>query len=133
MTPETMMAEGNAILAEILTPADFVLGPTHSSPGSGGHFATARWIKGEQFIELHMRWALGIVRYGWSDEVFDHLHIVGALAVSKSYPGFSDDPLDGFRHLAQDLKGPLSGILGSENREVLACARAWNPPGRVLP
>jgi hypothetical protein len=133
MNAEEMLGAGNSILAEVLLPAGFALGKTGSAKGSGGHFATAKWTRDAQFIELHFRYALGIVRYGWDEEAFDHRQVVGALVASASYPGFSDDPLGGFRHLAQDLSGPLSRILGAENREVLQLARAWTPPGRVLP
>jgi hypothetical protein len=30
--------------------------------------------------------------------------------VTGTYPGYSTDPLDGFRHLALDLAGPLAGF-----------------------
>jgi hypothetical protein len=73
------------------------------------------------------------VLYGWGDEAFDHRHIVGALGVSASYPGYSDDPVDGFRHLADDLRGPLARFLGPDNQELLVAARRWEPPKRVLP
>jgi hypothetical protein len=133
VTAEEMMETGNEILGRVLKPAGFLVGDIETGNGSGGHFAICRWTNGSQFIELHARWALGIVNYGWGDQVFDHRHVVGALAVSASYPGFSDDPLDGFRHLADDLGGPLSEILGPENWRVLERATEWTRPRRVLP
>jgi hypothetical protein len=128
-----MMDAGNEILGQILEPAGFVVGEVETGRGSGGSFAISRWTKGTQFIELHVRWALGIVNYGWGDQMFDHRHVVSSLGARASYPGFSDDPLDGFRHLANDLAGPLSGILGPENLHVLQGAKEWTPPRRVLP
>jgi hypothetical protein len=133
VTPEAMMIAGNAVLAEVLEPAGFTVGPIHIGKGSGGNFAVARWIRADQSLELHARYALGIVRYGWGDEVFDHRHIVGVLGVSPSYPGFSDDPVDGFRHLMDDLRGPLADFVGPNNRNILVAARRWHPPQRVLP
>jgi hypothetical protein len=133
VTAEEMMEAGNEILGRVLGPAGFLVGEIKTGEGSGGHFAICRWTKGSQFIELHARWALGIVNYGWGDQAFDQGHVVGALAASASYPGFSDDPLDGFRHLADDLAGPLSDVLGPENRHVLERATEWKPPHRVLP
>jgi len=59
------MAAGNAVLAEVLGPAGFSVGPTKSGKGSGGNFAVARWTRREQSLELHTRFALGIVLYGW--------------------------------------------------------------------
>jgi hypothetical protein len=133
MTPEAMMATGNEILGSVLQPAGFVMTPTELGRGSGGGFAIARWVRGRQYIELHCRFALGIVRYGWEDEEFDHSHVVSALGVVASYPGFSNDPLDGYRHLVGDLDGPLSPVLGNESETVLAQARQWQSPKRTLP
>lgn len=133
VTPEAILDAGNSVLAKLFRHAAFVLEPIDSGDGSGGHYAIGRWTKESRSVELHVRWALGIVRYAWDDEVFDHRHVVGALGASAEYPGFSDDPVDGFRHPAKDLGGPLSRILGPENREVLQVARAWTPPARTLP
>lgn len=133
MTPEAMMQAGNEILRPVLEPAGFEATPMESGHGSGGDFAVERWVRGSQFIEVHCRYALGIVRYGWADEEFDHARVAGALRVSTSYPGFSDDPLDGFRHLADDLAGPLSAVLTDEGDQVLEQARGWVAPARKLP
>ena len=127
MTPKVMMEAGNEILGTVLESAGFALKDTQLGHGSGGDFAVARWTKGAQFIEVHCRFALGIVRYGWEDEEFDHSHVVGALGATTSYPGFSGDPLDGFRHLAQDLAGPLSGILADHGKHIAEKARNLAP------
>jgi hypothetical protein len=70
-------------------------------------FAVGMWARGPQFIELHVRFGLGIVRYGWGAEAFDHRHVVGALTASASYPGFSDDPVD-----ASDTSLRISSVRG---------------------
>lgn len=128
------MAAGNAVLRPVLDPAGYKLAPTDNGRGSGGTFAVARWERGTQYIELHFRWALGIVRYGWGAEAFDHAHILGALGCTEAaYPGFSNDPTDGFRHLAVDLAGPLAELIGPTNGRVLELARVYEPPPRVLP
>lgn len=128
------MEHGNAILASVLVPAGFTLEEMTAGRGSGGSFARSRWTKDSQAIELHVRAALGVVRYCWDQEAFDHKHLVEALAARAKYPGFSDDPLDGFRHLAQDLsESPLSQILKSNHHKALSAARNWQPPKRALP
>jgi hypothetical protein len=53
--------------------------------------------------------------------------VVGALGVTASYPGFSADPLDGFRHLAADLEGPLLPVLRKDTNEALTRVRGWRP------
>lgn len=133
VTPEALLASGNEVLGPMLTTAGFELGPTSLGHGSGGEFGVCRWMREAQSIELHVRFALGIVRYAWGDEAFDHAHIVGALGVATSFPGFSNEPIDNFRRLAADLAGPLAPVLGRTSEIVLASARAWTPPGRWLP
>jgi hypothetical protein len=128
VNPEETLAAGNALLAPLLTPAGFVLESSTSAHGSGGPFAVARWGRGRQFIELHFRWALGIVRYGWGDAVIEHRDLAAALRVKTVYPGFSSDPLDGFRHLAEDLHGNFAAILAPEQDTFRAVAT--NPPPR---
>lgn len=39
------------------------------------------------------------------------------LGVKGAYPGFSDDALDGFRHLAADLAGPVRPMLTCDRDE----------------
>lgn len=133
VTPETLLVAGNEILSPVLGEAGFSIDSQTFSTGSGGPFGVSRWVRGTQWIELHVRWALGIVCYGWGDESFDHAHMVGALGVTASYPGFSQDPIDGFRHLTQDLEGPLAPILSKNNEPVQKAARRWTPPKRQLP
>lgn len=129
-----VMNEGNALLTEVLEPAGFVLASTEVRRGSGGSAVRAVWTRSEQSIELHLRYGLGIVDYRWGEEVFSHKHICGALRFDGEYPGFGDDPLGAYRRLAADLATePLSQIVNDRHAEVLVEARAWTPPGRVLP
>ena len=54
--------------------------------------------------------------------------------VKGSYPGFSDDPIDGFRHLAADLAGPARPMLLCDYAEFAALVHVANAlPPRVLP
>jgi len=133
VTPEAILAAGNEVLSPVLNDAGFRLSGITTGSGSGGAFAVGCWVRPPQWIELHVRGVLGIVRYGWGDESFDHAHLAGALVVSTAYPAFSGDPVDGFRHLAQDLRGPLAPLLASGGADALHLARAWQPPGRRLP
>src|SRR6478735_3612053 len=99
-----MLTEGRRILDPVLVPAGFLFTMTASADGSGGHYAVGRYSARKRFLELHTRWALGIVRYGIRDQWIEHSQLMGALGVraQAAYPGFSDDPLDGFRHLRED-------------------------------
>ncbi len=133
MTPEALLSTGNVVLAEVLVPAGFVLSPITTGRGSGGSFAVARWNRDTQAIELHVRFGLGVVHYCWGDQSFDHRHVVDALGVAASYPGFSADPVDAFRHLAEDLCGPLASVVGPDHRNAFDVIRDWVPRGRFLP
>lgn len=70
----------------------------------------SRFTKGAQYLELHFRHSLGQATYGWDDTATSHPDYLRGLGVTGSYPGYSGDPTEGFRHLALDLAGPLSGF-----------------------
>lgn len=133
MTPQAILEEGNDILGAVLVPAGFKAVSSSFGHGSGGDFGVSRWVRRDQFIEVHVRWALGMVLYGWGEDSFDHTTIAAALGAATSYPGFSHDPLDGFRHLVQDLTGPLAAILGPDSRQVRFVVRGWRKPPPRLP
>jgi hypothetical protein len=82
--------------------------------GSGGDFAIGRYIKPRRSIELHVRFVLGIVLYRIGDQELKHQDLMACLGIPRervSYPGYSEEPTDSFRHLRMDLEGPLRGIL----------------------
>jgi hypothetical protein len=131
---EALLEAGAAILAPVLSPAGFIYEPARQGRGSGGDFAAGRFTRGTQLIEFHLRHSLGLVTYGWDDLTLAHAGYLRGLGISGAYPGYSDDPLDGFRHLALDLSGPLSGFLDGDHRGFeRGLQAAAQPPGRQLP
>jgi hypothetical protein len=89
-----------------LAPAGFVFTLVGSGKSSGGHFAAGAFTKGTRRLELHFRFSLGLVSYSVGAASLSHSDYMRALGCRKeaAYPGFSADPLDGFRHLASDLE-----------------------------
>jgi hypothetical protein len=73
-----------------------------------------------------------MVSYGWDDTVIGHKDFLRGLGSRGAYPGFSKDPLDGFRHLAEDLAGPLASFVKGNRRvfdqAVEVMARQPKPP-----
>jgi len=129
-----VLAAGAEIVGQVVKPAGFVFLPGVHASGSGGPFADARFVKGDQFIEMHFRRSLGLVSYGWGDGVLSHTDYLRGIGTGGSYPGFSDDPLDGFRHLADDLAGPLAGFVAGDRLSYdSALAVAASTPARRLP
>lgn len=99
--------------------------------GSGGPLARVTWRHDRQYIETHVRGALGIVKYGCGDQAFLHQEYLRWRGVQGAYPGFSDDPLDGFRHLRDDLLGPAEGLLALTDEDFTSVATgvaAMSPP-----
>ena len=103
--------EGALILGEVLAPSGFIFTPGARGNSSGGPAAQGRFVRETQTIDLHFRWSLGLVSYTWDDVVVSHADYLRGLSAQGAYPGFSEDPLDGFRHLTQDLSGPLIGFV----------------------
>ncbi|HVS07688.1 MAG TPA: hypothetical protein VHK65_16190 [Candidatus Dormibacteraeota bacterium] len=105
-SPLDWLRQGQEILDPVFVPRGYRFELEEPQQGSGGEFAIGYYRKGEQSVELHFRWALGIVKYRIADDSLDHKQYMGLLGVADqtAYPGFSDDPLDGFRHLRSDLE-----------------------------
>jgi hypothetical protein len=108
MTPAEVAAFMNAgrqILGAVLEPHGFEYRQGGRGQGSGGNFESAEFVRGDRKVELHFRYSLGQVRYHLGDVSISHeeyMRHTGHRSDAK-YPGFSSDPLDGFRHLAADL------------------------------
>ncbi len=106
--PREIMITGVQELQEVLNPHGFVFALQDEGRSSGGSFASAKFTRGDRILELHFRWSLGLVSYAVGKHKLEHAEYVRATRATgvteeQAYPGFSDDPLDGFRHLKQDL------------------------------
>jgi hypothetical protein len=103
----SMLQSGAELLASVLVPNGFAFEVLGSGKGSGGLFAFGQFKRGERRLEFHFRYSLGMVCYhlgpcSMSHE--DYMHaVLGERHVSK-YPGFSNQPMDGFRDLFSDLQ-----------------------------
>jgi len=106
MDPIEMRQGGADILGPVLKPHGFAFAPGEVGKGSGGHFAQGAFVRGNHRLEFSVRNSLGLVDYRVGDKRITHEEYMRVVAPpgKNSYPGFSDDPLDGFRHLASDLK-----------------------------
>lgn len=105
-----VMEAGAAILAPVLAPGGFAFEVTGTGQSSGGGYASGRFTRPGQYLELHVRHSLGLVTYGWDGQILSHQDYVRGVGATGAYPGYGSNILDGFRHLAADLAGPLSGF-----------------------
>jgi hypothetical protein len=132
--PVAILMAGSAIVAEVLSPAGFTFEHTETGHASGGTSATGRFSKGSQYAEFSVRWSLGLVSYGWDGTTLSHADYLRGLGATGAYPGYCTDPLEGFRHLAADLAGPLRGFRDGDREEYdLAGRAAAGAPRRTLP
>ncbi len=106
MNPVELLHAGAELLAPVLEPAGFRFTEGETGTGSGGPFAVGLCSKGARQLELHVRGGLGIVVYRAPNVVVTHEVLMRAAGNGgrTAYPGFSHDPLDGFRHLRADLE-----------------------------
>ena len=111
MTPDELLDRGLAEITPVLTAAGFayIKAPT-AYDDNGTPYASGDFLKGDRRLELQVRRSLNVVRYHFGDDVLSHDDVVrGARAVDgltgeAQYPGFSDDPMAGFRHLRADIE-----------------------------
>jgi len=99
-------AEGRRLIDPIMNANGFHWETGHSGKASGGLFASGQYVKDDRRLELHFRRSLGLVTYHIGRVSLSHdayMRHVARYARAR-YPGFSSDPLDGFIHLAHDLR-----------------------------
>lgn len=107
---------------------EFVLGK--AGRGSGGNFASGKYVKDNRILEIHFRHTLGLVTYHIGPDSLRHeIYMRASLGKNggNRYPCFSDDPLEGFRVLRSDLENYCSDFLEGNRekfRQWLAEARA---------
>jgi hypothetical protein len=109
MNPREVLERGAAELAEVLHPAGFAFTAVDFDD-DGDPSAFGEFRRGDRSLELRVRRSLGLVRYHFGEESLSHEDLVrGVRALERisaeaEYPGFSDDPAVGFRHLRADLE-----------------------------
>jgi hypothetical protein len=85
----------------------FEFAPNAAGVGSGGAFASGEFSRGDRTLELHFRHSLGLVTYRVGSLELSHEDYMWSVLGRRwatRYPGFSNEPLDGFRHLLADLQ-----------------------------
>jgi len=104
-----LLERGAAELAAVLGPAGFEFLQAESTD-DGGPFASGEFFRGDRRLELRVRSSLTLVRYHFGDEWLSHEDLVRGVRALEGiseegqYPGFSTDPMAGFRHLRHDLE-----------------------------
>lgn len=90
-----------------------------SGNGSGGAFSSGKFIKDNRTLELHFRFSLGLVTYQIGNDKLSHEEYMNHAAGKNKneYPGFSENPLDGFKHLASDLTNYAQDFLKGSGKE----------------
>ncbi len=102
--------QGVAKLAEVLGPAGFSFASTDEDTGNGDLSAIAEFRRADRRLELHFHRGLVLVRYHFAEQSLSHEELargmrgLEGIAAEAQFPGFSDDPADGFRHLRVDLE-----------------------------
>jgi hypothetical protein len=130
---ETFRA-GREILDVVMKPRGFTFVEGASGRSSGGDFASGEYVRGDRRLEIHFRHSLGLVTYHMGSLSLAHDAYMRALlgrGGGNQYPGFSDDPLDGFRHLKHDLENFCVDFLGGPGEEFGRCAAQAKEQERV--
>ena len=125
---EQALQTGSAILAATLANHGFVFHFESSGRGSGGDFASGAFVRGNRMLEIHFRYSLGLVTYRLGDRALSHEAFMWSVLGkphASHYPGFSDDPMGGFRDLRADLEEYGADFLKGADTEFLRhCERA---------
>ena len=107
MDPVAALEAGCRVLDPLMSRAGFRFVPGPAGKGSGGNFASGSYVRRDRQLELHFRWSLGLVTYHYGPRALSHEAFMWSVLDGRpgnKYPGFSDDPIQGFRDLAEDLE-----------------------------
>ena len=108
---ELEFINGLNILKPILVANNFKWIAGKSGVGSGGTFSSGKFLKrflssSNRSLEISYRFNLGLVIYTIGKNKLSHEDYMRVAAENNrnEYPGFSEEPAEGFEHLANDLK-----------------------------
>jgi hypothetical protein len=122
LDPEQILLQGSELLKPLFSEHGFAFARLGPGTDSGGRFASAGFRRADRLFELHFRFGLGIVTYRIGSESISHeefmCSVLGGHNRSR-YPGFSDDPMDAFRNLRDDLQDYCSEFLAGPDEEFL--------------
>jgi hypothetical protein len=130
LDPAQVLLLGVEILDPVLVPRGFRFIAGATDTGSGGRFASGEYVRGDHRLELHFRHSLGLVRYHVGALSIGHREYMECLHGPDGghrYPGFSADPLDGFRHLAYDLERFAADFTAGTGEQIRDCAGQAQP------
>ena len=99
---------------------------TAAGGGSGGAYASAEFLRGDRRLEVHFRYSLGMVSYHVGNVSLSHEDYMWSVMRKRGashYPGFSNDPLDGFRDLRRDLEEYGAAFLTGTDADFLKCVK----------
>jgi hypothetical protein len=102
-----ILQNGVAILNDVLAAHGFNISSRTEGISSGGSYASCQFSRRNRKLRLHFRHSLGLVEYDVNGVILSHEEYMWSVLGRRggtSYPGFSNEPLDGFRHLADDLR-----------------------------
>ena len=90
MTPLETLRKGTEILGPILSANGFTYCEGLAGHGSGGEYASGKYVKGNRILEIHFRQSLGLVTYYIGSESLRHEVFMRALlgqGAGNHYPG----------------------------------------------
>jgi hypothetical protein len=123
--PVEILKQGVEILSPFMESKDFIYRFDGSGRGSGGDFAIGKFTKGDRCLEFSFRYSLGNVFYRIGKYEIEHdtyMKFLGKKDDAK-YPGFSDEPLDGFKHLCNDIENFSSDFLSGDGKQFVEFAK----------
>ena len=124
--PIDVLRAGCELIAPVLVSDGFQFRLRDAAPSSGGHFAWGEYVRGDRGLALHVRASLGLVTYHLGDLQVPHeafVRTVHGASGGNAFPGFSNDPLDGFRHLRHDLERYGAAFLRGTDEELRSLLR----------
>lgn len=133
---EQILQHGADLPGALLVPNGFAFVVLGAGKGSGGAFAFGQFRRGERRLEFHFRYSLGMVSDHFGSLSMSHEDFIRAVLGRRhasKYPGFSIEPMDGFRDLLSDLKEYGSDFITGNDDCLLRRINQANHLGNTRP
>lgn len=134
MLPEEALMNGVKIIDQVMRNHGFNFIFCESGRGSGGNYAFGKYVKENRILELHFRNNLGLVAYQIDEFKLLHENYMKVLGVygQNRYPGFSNEPLEAFKHLLYDLENFTQDFLSGSASDFKNLADTFLKKGNRL-
>jgi hypothetical protein len=125
--PREVICIGAKILQEVLEPCGFMFSPGDEGKGSGGIFASGKFVKEDRVLQFSFRYGMGEVTYQIQKKTISHENYLKYSGnwQQRKYPDFGSTPEQSFSALAHDIEEFFNDFVSGSGEECKGVVAAY--------